>query len=355
MFELNWKGLNVPRALAIVGVLLVPAIVLGVIDKEQYLLSAGFGVLLVGLSDPGGEFPYRATRMGLVAVIGALLTALAFGIGAAAWELVVLAAFAVTLLGGLAVKFGLHRFVAALLLNIWFIIAIDLPNSYQADGTTSHTRAQVLAWLAAPALWIAFTGVLWLARGRKPRPAPIPEIPGSTAPRELTRPLILFAVIRALAVAIAVGIAFGLDQPNADWMAIATLVAMKPSLEQSFLVAEQRVAGAILGALVAAVFLLTIDNKHVLELIVLVLAAAAAALRTVNYAIYCAAIAGLVLIADDIPHPTNLTDEARRVLFTLAGVGIAVLVMLLANELQKRASKTTPPGAGTSTGASAPA
>jgi hypothetical protein len=40
-------------------------IVLGVIDKEQYLLSAGFGVLLVGLSDPGGEFGYGATRMGL--------------------------------------------------------------------------------------------------------------------------------------------------------------------------------------------------------------------------------------------------------------------------------------------------
>jgi hypothetical protein len=353
VFELNWTGLNVPRALAIVGVVLVPVIVLGVIGEEQYLLSAMFGVLIVGLSDPGGEFGYRASRMGLVAVIGALLTAVGFGIGAGAWELVVLAAFAVTLLGGLAVKFGLHRFVAVLLLNVWFIIAIGLPNNYKADGTTSHTSTQVLAWVAASALWIAFTCILWLARGRKPRPEPVPEIPGDISPRKLTRPVILFAVIRALAVAIAVGIAFGLHLPNADWMPIATLVAMKPSLEQSALVAEQRVAGAILGALVAALFLLTIDNKHALEAIVVVFAFAAAALRTVNYAIYCAAIAALVLIADDIPHPADLTDEIRRVLFTLAGVGIAVLVMLLASQLQKRASKTAPPAAGPSTGASA--
>lgn len=345
VFELNRKGLNVPRALAIVGVLLVPWIVLDVIDKEQYLLSAGFGVLLVGLSDPGGQFGYRASRMGLVAVIGALLTALGFGIGAGAWELVVLAAFAVTLLSGLALKYGLHRFVAALLLNVWFIIAIDLPNNYKAAGTTSHTWAQVLAWLAASALWIAFTCILWWARGRKPRPEPVPEIPGDISPRKLTRPIILFAAIRALAVAITVAIAFGLHLPNADWMPIATLVAMKPSLQQSALVAEQRVAGAILGALIAALFLLTIDNKHALELIVLVLAASAAALRTVNYSIYCAAIAALVLIADDIPHPTNLTDEVRRVLFTLAGVGIAVLVMLLANQLQKRTAKAAPQAA----------
>jgi uncharacterized membrane protein YgaE (UPF0421/DUF939 family) len=215
--------------------------------------------------------------------------------------------------------------------------------------------AQVLAWLAAAGLWIAFTCILWLARGRKPRPEPVREIPGDISPRKLTRPVVLFALVRALAVAVAVGIAFGLHLPNADWMAIATLVAMKPSLEQSALVAEQRVAGAILGALVAAVFLLTIDNKHALELIVLVLAAAAAALRTVNYAIYCAAIAALVLVADDIPHPTNLDDEVRRVLFTLAGVGIAALVMWLANQPQKRASKTAPPAAGTSTGVSTPA
>jgi len=63
----------------------------------------------------------------------------------------------------------------------------------------------------------------------------------------------LFAVIRAVATSIAAAIAFGLHLPNADWMPIATLIAMKPSLHDSALAAEQRLAGAILGAAVAVI------------------------------------------------------------------------------------------------------
>ena len=40
---------------------------------------------------------------------------------------------------------------------------------------------------------------------------------------------------------------------------------MKSSLQQSTLVAMQRLAGAIIGATVAAVFLLAVENKIVLE------------------------------------------------------------------------------------------
>ena len=110
--------------------------------------------------------------MGLIGLIGALLTALAFGIGDGAWDLVVLAVFAVTLLSGLAVRFGLHRFVSGYLLTCWFVIAIGLPAAYEVDGDTSHTWAQVLAWLAGTVLWIAFAWIVWLARGRGSRPAP---------------------------------------------------------------------------------------------------------------------------------------------------------------------------------------
>ena len=62
-----------------------------------------------------------------------------------------------------------------------------------------------------------------------------------------------------------------------------------------------------------------------------------------NYALYCVAIAAAVRIAIDLPHPHNLGDEGRRVLFTFIGVGIAVVVMFLANLLQKRLKPTTAP------------
>ena len=60
-----------------------------------------------------------------------------------------------------------------------------------------------------------------------------------------------------------------------------------------------------------------------------------------NYALYCAAMAGLVLIALDASHPTSLRAEVNRVLFTLAGVGLAWLVMLFVNRIQQKAAKAT--------------
>ena len=78
-------------------------------------------------------------------------------------------------------------------------------------------------------------------------------------------------------------------------------------------------------------------------MIIVVLFALAGSIRTVSYTWYTAAVAAAVLIAADIPHPTDLTHEVRRILFTLAGVGISIIVLLLAGLLQKRTAKAAPP------------
>ena len=96
-------------------------------------------------------------------------------------------------------------------------------------------------------------------------------------------------MIRAAALAIAVAISFGLHLPNAYWMPIATIIAMKPDLQQSALVAERRIAGTVVGAAVAALVLLAVDNRTALEVIVVVLVALAASIHGVNYAWYTAA------------------------------------------------------------------
>ena len=264
VFAVKWHEFNL-RRFVVFGVILGLLIVVGVLpDERRYFLSAIFGALFVALSDPGGKHGPRMAKMTVTAVAGALLTALAFGIGGGAWGWVVLAAFVVTLLAGLAVKYGVHRFVAAYLLNVWFIVALslptlisfNLPGLYRSGLIHAQSWKQALAWLVGSALWLAYASVMWLARGRAPQPQLVAEIPGDISPRPLTRPLILFAVIRAIAVSIAVAISFGLKLPDADWMAIAAIVAMKPSLQQSALVAEQRVAGTIVGAAVAALVLL---------------------------------------------------------------------------------------------------
>jgi Fusaric acid resistance protein-like len=352
VFERNPAGLNWPRAVLFLDVALVPLVVFWSIGYEQYLLSALFGLLFAWLGDPGGSYGARASRIGAFGLIGAGVTALAFGIGADAWGWLVLAAFAVTLVAGLAVAFGVHSFVKALLLNIWFVVALGLVSGLsQHARITSYTWAQVLAWAGGSALWIAVTFIAWLIRGREDSPQPIAELPGDTARRSLTRPVIMFALIRAVAIAGAVALAFGLDLSHGYWIPIATIVAMKPDLGQTTLIASQRVAGALIGAVAAALLLLIpasesglrlFSIERGLEVVALVFLMHGAATRFWNYALYCGAIAAGVLILVDLPQPSSYSAEGYRVLWTLCGAGIGVLVMLLAGLLARRRPQAQP-------------
>jgi hypothetical protein len=338
----------------LLDIVLVPVVVLLAIGKEQYLLSAVFGAVFACVADTGGSYGYRASRTAGFGLAGAAMTALGFAIATSAWGWLVLAAFVITLLAGLTVAFGLHRFIAATLLNLWFFVALVLGSNQHHTHLTSHTWGQVLAWVGGTALWIALTFVAWLIQGRKDRPQPFPEIPGDTSPRKLTPPLIAFAVLRALGMAAATAIAFGAGLSHADWAPIAALVAMKPSLDQTTLVAEQRVAGALIGAIAAALLLLIPAHAHgskllsttdALQLVVIVLFIHGAAIQFWNYAFYTAAIAAGVLLAAGLPHPSNYSAEGERVLYTLVGVGIAVLVMFLGDRLAKRRAKAPPQAA----------
>jgi len=348
VFALNPQGLNWPRAVMFLDVALVPLVVLLAIGKEQYLLSALFGALFAGMVDPGGSYGYRASRLAVFGLAGAAITALGFGIATSGWGWLVLAAFVLTLAAGLTIKFGLHRFIVALILNTWFFVALVLGVNDHNARFTSHTWAQALAWAGGTALWIALTFIGWLIRGRKDRPQPIAELPGDTSPRKLTRPLIGFAVLRALGMAGATAIAFGAGLSHADWTPIAAMVAMKPSLNQTGVVAAQRLTGALIGAAAATLLMLIaasehglklISIRHALEVVVIVIYVHGAGIRFWNYAFYTACLAAGTLLAVDLPHPSNYSAEGDRVLYTLIGVAIALLVMLVGNLLAKRSAK----------------
>jgi uncharacterized membrane protein YccC len=242
-----------------------------------------------------------------------------------------------------------HRFVAGLLLNIWFIIAIAVAAGYHNAHVTSNTWTQVGAWAAGVALWVALMFLGWLIRGRRDAPPFIAEMPGDTSGRPLTRPVIMFAVIRAAVMAGTVALAFGFNLSHGYWMPIATIVALRPSLEQSTVIALQRLAGALLGAAAAALLLLIPANEHGhklesithgLEVVAIILFLHAAAIRFWNYAIYYAAITAGVLTLLDLSQPTDYSAEGYRALWTLCGVAIAVIVMLLAGLLARGTTKT---------------
>jgi hypothetical protein len=355
VFRLDPAGLRWPRAVVFLDIALVPLVFFWAIGYEQYLLSALFGALWMWLADPGGSYGRRVSRMAIYAATGAGLTALAFGIGGDAWGWLVLAASAVTLVASLAVvMFGPRGFVNALMLNIWFIIALAVAFSFHHSShhTTQYTWAQTLAWTGGAALWIVVSFIWWLISGRRQdQPQPIAELPGDTSRQKLTPPIVMFAVLRTVVVAGTSAIAFGANPPHGVWLVFSAIIAMKPSLEQSTVTAMQRLAGALLGAGVAILLLLIPANVHGLHLVAvtlgldmvaLVLLAHALATRMLNYAVYYTCVSAGVLTLMDVLQPTDYSAEGYRALWVFCGVAIGVVVMLLASLLGRRKAKAPP-------------
>jgi hypothetical protein len=352
VFRVNPAGLHWGRGVMILDIMLIPIVIFWAIGHDEYLLSALMGTLYTAMVDSGGSYGLRVSRLAVFGLIGAALTALGFGLGGDAWGWLVLAAFAVTLIAGLAIDFGLHRFVAATNLYQWFLIALAFSFSLHHIHRISFTWAQVLAWVGGSALWITVTFIGWLIRGRKDAPPPFTEMPSDTSRHLLTPPLLTFVLLRALAIALIAALAFGLNLSHGAWFLVAATIAMKPSLGQTTLASVQRVVGVLMGAIAAALILLIPANEHgqrllaithALEAVALLLFMHAMAIFFWNYAYYAAAEAAGVLILLDLPQPTNYAAEGYRVLWTLCGVGIATLVMLLADRLSKSKAKTPPP------------
>ena len=339
VFATKGEKLNIKSGAGVAALLFLLWLVIVQTNNQKYFIPIVFAVLLVAQSDPGGTIGKRMGGMSLFAVLGALVTAFGFYVGNEAWGFVVLAVFAVTLACGLAVKLGVHRFAAGLLLNVWFLVVLSL-----ATHDTGHLKIsawdQALAWLVGAAAWIALMFVVWVASRGRWRPAPVMDLPGSQSPVQLTRPIVLFALIRAAGPGRLRRHRLRSGLASADWMPIATIVAMKPSLEQSKLFGEQRLVGAAMGAAAAIPILILVGSKHALEVIIILLAGLGIAIKGVNYAYYAGAIACAALIAADLPQPTDYAAEGRRVLFTMIGVGIGVLVMFVADRLQKHSAKT---------------
>jgi hypothetical protein len=339
---------------------LVPLLVLKAVDHEELWLSFTFAVLFTMVSDMVVSSPY-ATRLrwslGFV-LVGTLLTALGYLLGGATWSLVALAVFVTTLLSYLMAVYGRRGALAGILLNMWFLVSLSVALSLHKSPaqTWPLIGPQALAWLAGGVLWMVVAWALWmLQQGRRAREqqgqehqaqgqqatSAAPSSP-DTAPAsaDLAAPLVVFALLAAVAVAIATAIAWGFAIPNADWMPVATVVAMKSRLADSISIAAQRVAGTLIGAIASAILLSFVHDQTVIIVIMVVVCALGVALHEVNYALYCACIAMIVLTALGLPHPGDLADNWQRVAWTFVGVGIALVVMFLADVVHPRAGTT---------------
>src|SRR5262245_23022963 len=156
VFEFDPNGLHWARGVWLLDMALVPMVVLVATGHKQYVFAAVYAVLRAAYHDPGRAFGSRVWELALYGLVGCALTALAFSLATSAWGWRVLAVTAVTLVAGLMAVFGEHRFAGAMLLNIWFLIALSLGAADARNQVTSHTWAQVLAWAGGTVLYVCF-------------------------------------------------------------------------------------------------------------------------------------------------------------------------------------------------------
>jgi uncharacterized membrane protein YccC len=109
----------------------------------------------------------------------------------------------------------------------------------------------------------------------------------------------------------------------------------------------------MIGASAAALLLIPASEtglrllaiEHGLTVVALVLLMHGVATRFWNYALYYGFITAAVLILVNLPQPSNFDAVGWRVLWTLCGVALAVVVMLLAGLMARNRSSTARPAA----------
>jgi uncharacterized membrane protein YccC len=122
------------------------------------------------------------------------------------------------------------------------------------------------------------------------------------------------------AAATAVGHALGLERGY--WVTVTVLIVLQPYTPATLVKALQRVAGTVLGGLVAALLVTVVRDARVVLVIVGVLAGVSAAILQLNYALYSFLLTPtFVLLAEMNAHDWRLAEV--RIANTLLGGALA--------------------------------
>jgi uncharacterized membrane protein YccC len=111
--------------------------------------------------------------------------------------------------------------------------------------------------------------------------------------------------------------------PMGYWVTLTIMLVLKPNLGATFQRFFQRVGGTILGAVVAAIILLAIASKPILDIIIVITVFFGVALIGFNYGYSVVFLSIFILLITDTSNSTGWQFAEVRVLNTLIGAGLA--------------------------------
>jgi uncharacterized membrane protein YccC len=215
----------------------------------------------------------------------------------------------------------------------------DDVSEYERSFTDAAPAIETAQDLAAN-LRDAMEAATMLARGRLPalhllsRPRPGPYVQNRID--WLSRDALRFAIV--LAVAMVIGRHFEADRGY--WIPLTASLVLKPDFQTTFVRGAARIAGTLVGAVVASLAILLVRGHLPLEIGgILVFACAAYLTFNPNYALFTVAITSFVVIVLSMRGLPGTTTIDVRVLDTLAGGALAMIGFLTFPSWERRRTR----------------
>jgi len=306
----------------------LPLLILTMFGQSAFGVLVMTGALLTSFGDVGTTSRIRAWSLGMTAVGGAFMTALGRLIGGPWWvEMVEI--FLVVFISGLLSVYGRVAAVMGLLLTIQFVIslanrsgpatALSAAGGFLLGGAILMLFALLFAWLQSHRS---------MPRNEVRLNRTQPTLTTLTAQLTLTSPLLCFSLLRAVGVAVAVGIGWILGGSPFYWAALTVIICTQQDQKASLMMALQYVVATYLGALLAEVLIAGVQNALVLGVIVVAVTFLAFTVKDLNYLLYLFFFTILTLLLISI-GTSGQSLAVWRVVAILFGAGIVLVITFL--------------------------
>lgn len=342
--RVDWEQVRFRRAAS--GLLSMLAVVVFIGSVRDVIFAALMATLFVTAAGGDGTMSQRLPGMVRFSVVGAALGGLAFWSATDALSVALVLGIA-TYLGTLAAAEGPTAARAGLYLTIWPLFALMMGSADTEPWTV------VVGFLLGGAVAIGFAAFRLRVSteaeaGDESLPNELDEVPGTSFGERLRgaalSPIGAFAVLRTVAVVLAVVLGFWWFSSYPLWVAITVIVVVKPSANQSMSTAVQRTLGTAVGVGVA-VLLAQVLPKGDVAVVMAFLASGflMIAFNNANYTLFAAFLTSMLVFGQRLVQADALEAGWERLLATLVGALIAVAVIAIAVSVKPRLSARRDP------------
>jgi uncharacterized membrane protein YccC len=136
----------------------------------------------------------------------------------------------------------------------------------------------------------------------------------------------LFALRLVICIAIAEALAIGLHLERSYWVPLTVAIVLKPDFGSVFARAVLRGGGTVVGVVLGTLVLATQLDRVILVALVVLIAAALPIGQIRNYGMFSTFVTPLVIVLQDITHPGDWSVVAARLLDTVLGCAIVLVV-----------------------------